>query len=120
MIQAGIYLREINDITEDEEIYEAHEGLTRADFRVQTNALYGFLCNEDVIPQEFTFAQNCIKSFSSTMDGFQTLKRMFVLVHPLLNNRRPPNEPPLYSDSDDLHLYEQELRNFYLLHEIYG
>ena len=74
MIQARIYLCKIHDITEDEEKYDKREGLTRADFRVQTNALYGFLCNEDVIPQEFTFAQNCIKSFSLTMDGFQTLK----------------------------------------------
>ena len=120
MIQAGIFLREINDINEDEEIYEARAGLTNSDYVIQANALYGFLCNEDVIPQEFTFAQNCIKSFSSTMDGFQTLKRMLVLVHPLLNNRRPPNAPPIYSDSEDLHIYEQELRNFYLLHEIYG
>ena len=83
-------------------------------------ALYGFLCNKDVIPQEFTFAQNCIKSFSSTMDGFQTLMRMLVLVHPLLNNRRPPNEMPLLSDSAGFHLYEQEMLNYYLLHEIYG
>ena len=120
MIQAGIFLREINEITEDEDLFEERDGLTSADYRLQANALYGFLCNEDVIPQDFTFAQNCIKSFSSTMDGFQTLKRMLVLVHPLLNNRRPPNEPPYYSDSGDLHLYEQALRNFYLLHEIYG
>lgn len=120
MIQGGIFLREINDIHEDEEIYEERDGLTSADYIVQTNALYSFLCNEDVIPQEFIFAQNCIKSFSSTMDGFQTLKRMLVLVHPLLNNRRPPSEPPLYSNSGDLHIYEQELRNFYLLHKIYG
>ena len=120
MIQAGIFLREINQITEDDELYEDKDGLTDADYRLQTNALYGFLCNEDVIPQDFVFAQNCIKSFSSTMDGFQTLKRMLVLVHPLLNHRRPPTEPPLYSETNDLHLYEQELRNFYLLHEIYG
>ena len=120
MIQAGIFLREINDINENEDIYEQRDGLTLSDYTVQANALYGFLCNEDVIPQDFTFAQNCIKSNSSTMDGFQTLKRMLILVHPLLNHRRPPTEPPLYSSTDDLHLYEQELRNFYLLHTIYG
>ncbi len=114
MIPAGIFLREISAINEEEDIYEQRNGLTSSDYTVQTNALYGFLCNEDVIPQEFTFAQNCLKSFSSTMDGFQTLKRMLILVHPLLNHRRPPAEPPLYSATDDLHLYEQELRNFYL------
>ena len=54
------------------------------------------------------------------MDGFQTLMRMLVLVHPLLNNRRPPNETPLFSDSAGFHLHEQELLNYYLLHEIYG
>ena len=54
------------------------------------------------------------------MDGFQTLMRMLVLVHPLLNNRRPPNEMPLLSDSAGFHLYEQEMLNYYLLHEIYG
>ena len=58
MIQTGIFLREINKITEDDEIYEGHEGLTIADYTTQANALYGFLCNEDVIPQEFTLHKN--------------------------------------------------------------
>ena len=57
---------------------------------------------------------------TTTMDGFQTLKSMLVLVHPSLNNCRPPNNPPLYSETGDLHLYEQALRHYFLLHEIYG
>ena len=54
------------------------------------------------------------------MDGFQALKQMLVLIHPLLNNQRPPTKAPTYLDTGDLHLYEQKLRNFYLLHKIYG
>ena len=54
------------------------------------------------------------------MDGFQVLKQMLVLIHPLLNNQRPPTKAPTYLDTGDLHLYEQRLRNFYLLHKIYG
>ena len=103
MIQAGILLRDNNEITEDEDLYKERDGLTKADYPVQDNALYGFLCKKDIIPQDFTFAQNCIKAFLSTMDGFQTLKQMLVLVHPLLNNHLPPNEQLCYSYSGDLH-----------------
>ena len=120
MMQAGIFLREIQEIHEDDPIYEEKDGYTSDDYRTQGNALYTFLCNEDVIPQDFTFAQNCLKSITTTMDGFQTLKSMLVLVHPSLNKRRPPNNPPVYSETGDLHLYEQSLRNYFLLHEIYG
>ena len=120
MLQAGIFLREIQDISEDEPIYDEQEGYSESDYRTMSNALYSFLCNEDVIPQDFIFAQNCLKSMSTTMDGFQTLKSMLVLVHPSLNNHRPSNNPPVFSETGDLHLYEQSLRNYFLLHEIYG
>ena len=120
MLQAGIYLREIQDISEDEPLYDEQDGYTDSDYRTQGNALYSFLCNEDVIPQDFIFAQNCLKSMSTSMDGFQTLKSMLVPVHPTLNNRRPPNNPPVFSETGDLHLYEQSLRNYFLLHKIYG
>ena len=50
MMQAGIFLREIHDINEDDPIYEEKEGYTNEDYRTQGNALYTFLCNEDVIP----------------------------------------------------------------------
>ena len=120
MIQAGIYLRALEDITVADNIWEYKDGLTTHDYTLQSNALYTFLCNEDVIPQDFTFAQNCIKSQSTTMDGFSALKTMLSLVHPILNNRRPPHHPPVFSTFNDIHLYEQGLRNFYLLHSIYG
>ena len=119
MLQAGIYLREIQDISEDKPIYEEKDGYFDSNYRTQGNALY-YLCNEDVIPQEFIFAQNCLKSMSATMDGFQMLKSMLVLVHPTLNNHRPPNNPPVFSKTGDLHLYEQSLWNYFLLHKIYG
>ena len=96
MLQAGIYLREIQDISEDEPIYDKQDGYSESDYRTMSNALYSFLCNEDVIPQDFIFAQNCLKSMSTTMDRFQTLKSMLVLVHPSLNNRRPSNNPPVF------------------------
>ena len=87
MIQAGVYLRELTEINDDEDIFEYKDGLTRHDYTLQSNALYSFLCNEDVIPQDFVFAQNCLKSQSTSMDGFSTLKSMLSLVHPILNNR---------------------------------
>ena len=119
MIQAGIYLPDLVAITDNEDVLEHRDGLTRRDYMHQSNALYTFLCNKDVIPQDFVFAQNCLKSQSTTMDGFNALKSMLSLVHPILNNRRPPNQPPVYSTFNDLHLYDQGLRNFYLLHSIY-
>ncbi len=73
-----------------------------------------------VIPQDFTFAQNCIKSQSTTMDGFSALTTMLSLVHPILNNHCPPHHPPVVSTFNDIHLYEQGLRNFYLFHSICG
>ena len=105
MMQAGIFFREIHEIQEDDPIYEEKDGYSDEDYRTQSNALCSFLCNKDAIPQDFTFAQNSLKSMTSTMDGFQSLKSMLVLVHPSLNNRRPPNNPPVYSETEDLHLY---------------
>ena len=86
MLQAGIFLQEIQDINKDKPTYNKQDGYTNSDYQTHGNALYSFLYNEDVIPQEFIFAQNCLKSMSTTMDGFQTLKSMLVLVHPNLNN----------------------------------
>ena len=106
MIQAGIYLRGLQFITEDEPIYEEKDELTLRDYRTQSHALYSYLCNEDLLTHEFVFAQNCIKSASTTMDGFHALKIMLAVVHPVLNNQQPLNTPPVYSDSGDLHLYE--------------
>ena len=120
MIQAGIYLKDLTEISEDDDISEYKQGLEKRDYIYQSNTLYSFLYNEDVIPQDFVFAQNCLKSQSTTMDGFSSLKSMLLLIHPILNGRRPPNHPPLYSAVNDLHLYEQSLCNFYLLQSIYG
>ena len=68
MMQAGIFLRDIQEIQEDDLIYEEKDGYSDEVYRTQSNALYSFLCNEDVIPQDFTFAQNCLKSMTTTME----------------------------------------------------
>ena len=120
MIQAEIYLRNLTEISDDDDISVYKPGLEKRDYIYQSNALYSFLCNEDVIPQDFVFAQNYLKSQSTIMDGFSSLKSMLSLVHPILNGRRPPYHPPLYSAVNNLHLYKQSLRNFYLFYSIYG
>ena len=45
---------------------------------------------------------------------------MFVLVHQTLNNRCPPKNPPVFFETGDLRLYEQSLRNYFFLHNIYS
>lgn len=54
------------------------------------------------------------------MDGFSALKAMLKLKHPILNKKRPLNVAPLLSESLDMHVYEQSLRNCYLLHTVYN
>lgn len=65
-------------------------------------------------------AQNCILGYTNTMDGFGVLKAMLKIVHPILNNKRPSNVPPLFSLHQDIHAYEQSLRNYYQLHKLYN
>ena len=54
------------------------------------------------------------------MDGFGALRAMLKLTHPTLSKKRPSNVPPVLSDSSDIHSYEQNLRNFYLLHKLFS
>ena len=56
MIQAGIYLRDLTEISEDHDISKYKPRLEKRDYIYQSNALYSFRCNEDVIPQDFVFA----------------------------------------------------------------
>ena len=65
-------------------------------------------------------AQNYILGYSTSMDGFAALKAMLKLMHPVLNKKRPSNVPPVLSEANDIHNYEQNLRNFYLLHKLYS
>ena len=92
--------------------------MTTHDLQTQSTALFTLLSNENLIPKAFTMAQNCILGYASTMDGFGTLKAMLKLTHPLLSRKRPPNVPPVLSNSTDIHSYEQSLRDFYLLHKL--
>ena len=64
--------------------------------------------------------QNCIQGFASTMDGFGALCAMLKLTHPTLSKKRLSNVPPVLSNSSDIHSYEQNLRNFYLLHKLFS
>ena len=54
------------------------------------------------------------------MDGFGALRAMLKLTHPTLSKKRPSNVPPVLSDSSNIHSYEQNLRNFYLLHKLFS
>ena len=54
------------------------------------------------------------------MDGFGALRAMLKLTHPTLSKKRPSNVPPVLSESSDIHVYEQNLRNFYRLHKIFS
>ena len=94
--------------------------MTSTDLLTQSNALFILLSNENLIPKTFTMAQNCILGYTSTMDGFGSLKAMLKPTYPLLSRKRPPNVPPVLSNSTDIHSYKQSLRNYYLLHELYN
>ena len=38
----------------------------------------------------------------------------------MLSKKHPSNVPPVLSESSDIHAYEQNLRNFYLLHKLFS
>lgn len=116
--KGGIYLRPIDTIVKDQSI--AQNTLNKEAHQSQSNALYTILANEKYIPKTFTMAQNCILGYSTSMDGFSALKAMLKLTHPVLNKKRPTPNPPTLSDSTDIHNYEQNLRNYYLLHRLYN
>ncbi len=118
--KGGIYLKPIEKITKDDTIADVQHNTTNVDVQNQSNALYTLLANEKYIPATFTLAQNCILGYSTTMDGFAALKAMLKLIHPVLNKKRPSNIPPVLSEATNIHNYEQNLRNFYLLHKLYS
>ena len=118
--QGGIHILPIDQITKHKSIAQDKPGITEEDKRLQSNALFTLLSNENIIPSDFTMAQNCILGFASTMDGFGALRAMLKLTHPTLSKKRPSNVPPVLSDSSDIHAYEQNLRNFYLLHKLFN
>ena len=115
--KGGIYLKQIDLITKEHTIADTANS---KDAMAESNALYTLLANEKYIPAEFTMAQNCILGYSHNMDGFAALKVMLKLTHPVLNKKRPTNIPPTLSEATDIHNYEQNLRNYYLLHKLYS
>lgn len=119
--KGGIHLKSIDKITKEHTIADTNEiNTSSANIMTQSNALYTLLANEKYIPAEFTMAQNCILGYSTNMDGFAALKAMLKLTHPVLNKKRPANIPPTLSEATDIHNYEQNLRNYYLLHTLYN
>ena len=118
--KGGIHISPIQDITKDKSIAHQLDCITSADIQTQSNTLFTLMSNENFIPNNFTMAQNCILGYAATMDGFGALKAMLKLTHPILSRKRPPNNPPSLSSSNDIHSYEQSLRNYYLLHKLYN
>ena len=116
----GIHILPIDKISKNKSIAQDKPNITSEDQRLQSNALFTLLSNEKIIPSDFTMAQNCIQGFASNMDGFGALRAMLKLTHPTLSKKRPSNVPPVLSDSSDIHSYEQNLRNFYLLHKLFS
>ena len=116
----GIHIIPIDQINKHKSIAQDKPGVTIEDQRLQSNALFTLLSNEKIIPQDFTMAQNCILGFASNMDGFGALRAMLKLTHPNLSKKRPSNTPPVLSESNDIHAYEQNLRNYYLLHKLFS
>ena len=117
--KGGIYLIPLEDVKKEDSLADLTISRNLEHINDQSNALYTVLSNEDVIPQEYTMAQNCILSCSTTMDGLRALKKILTQVHPTLTQKKPPEKAPVYSDFDDLHLYEQGLRHHYKLHYLY-
>ena len=115
-----IHIIPIDQITKNKSIAQDRHDITIEDQRLQLNALFTLLSNEKIIPSDFTMAQNCILGFASNMDGFGALRAMLKLTHPTLSKKRPLNVPPVLSESSDIHAYEQSLRNFYLLHNLFS
>ena len=118
--KGGIYIIPIEEITKSKLITQQSDSITKEDLQTQSNALFTLISNENFIPKEFTMAQNCILGYAANMDGFGALKAMLKLTHPLLSRKRPTNVPLVMSDSNDIHSYEQSLRNYYLLHRLYN
>ena len=120
MKQGGIHILPIDKISKNKSIAQDKPGISSEDQRLQSNALFTLLSNEKIIPSDFTMAQNCIQGFASNMDGFGALRAMLKLTHPTLSKKLPSNVPPVHSESSDIHAYEQNLRNFYLLHKLFS
>ena len=117
--QGGIHLIPIENISKEKSLMDSSNISNTNTYNLQTNALYTILSNEDVIPNDYVQAQNCITSHSQYMDGFAALKSMLSTVHPNLTNNPPATKPPQLSEYTDLHTYDQGLRNYYLHHYLY-
>ena len=118
--KGGVYIIPLEEITRNNSIVDVKMARDESHVNDQSNALYTILTNEDVIPQDFTMAQNRILSYSETMDGFRALRGMLKTIHPTLTKKRPPENAPKYSQYDDLNLYEQGLRHHYKLHYLFN
>ena len=118
--KGGIYLMQLEDLDPDTPIFDNTNKSTPQELHTQSNALYTLLNNEDIITNDYTQAQNCISAKNDTMDGFAALKGMLTTVHPNFTKKSPPYKPPNLSETDNLHVYEQHLRNYFLLHYLYS
>ena len=117
--KGGIFLAQLEDLDPDIPIYDRSQ-VPPHDVNIQSNALYTLLTNEEIITSDYTQAQNCLSARNDTMDGFGALKSMLTTVHPNFTKKSPPHNPPALNNSDNLHTYEQHLRNYFLLHYLYS
>ena len=118
--KGGIFLAQLEDLDPDRPIYDTNKFFNIEEVQNQSNALYTLLTNEEIITNDYTQAQNCLSARNDTMDGFGALKNMLTTVHPNFTKKTPPHNPPTLSATENLHSYEQQLRNYFLLHYLYS
>ena len=118
--KGGIFLAQLEDLDPHLPIFDTTKIFNEEEVSNQSNALYTLLTNEDIITSDYTQAQNCLSARNDTMDGFGALKNMLTTVHPNFTKKTPPHKPPTLSATENLHSYEQQLRNYFLLHYLYS
>ena len=118
--KGSIYLVSIEKITKSGSIAQTNQHTSDQDKQIQSNALFTLLSNEKFIPNDFVMAKNCLLAYASDMDGFGALKAMTKLTHPTLTMKRPPPTATLLSELSDIHMYEQILKNYFLLHKLFN
>lgn len=73
---------------QEDPIFRKSKGLTQHDCSKQFTALYTFLYNNTVLPNNFDLGKNCLDTHSTRLNGFSVLKDMlkyYVLPKFVLN-----------------------------------
>ena len=80
--------------------------------------IYQKMQDSDCVSRTFTEAQHFIKQFASNSDGYKVLSQLLRLVHPVLNPSQVMPQVPRLSDTKDIFVYADHMRNYILLQRI--